>query len=642
MRRLNRSYIAYSHDIVMTVASVLVALYLRLGETIFDLPLSFILLSAAVLAGLALVTFGPMGLYRGIWRYASMNDLIQITKAVTVICVLFVPIMFMISRAELLPRSLPLINWFVLMIMLGAPRFAYRRFRDGRVNIVAAAAQSSAVPVLLVGAGDEAETFIRAIQRTANADYRIVGVLDEKGSRVGRRIHDVPVLGDLDKLEEVVADLGAKKNLRPQRLIVTKRELGGERIRDLLDRADALGLTLARLPELTDFKTGAIDKFEVRPIDVEDLLGRAQTRLDRTAMHELVEGRVVLVTGAGGSIGSELVRQVAVLNPSRILIVDNSEFNLYAIDMELSGLAPDLDRVSILTDVRDRGRIGRVIGDARPDLVFHAAALKHVPIVEANPCEGILTNIIGTANVADACREAGVKAMVLISTDKAVNPSNVMGATKRAAEIYCQALDVEAKKSSSDQTTRYVIVRFGNVLGSTGSVVPLFQRQLAAGGPLTVTHPDVTRYFMTIREAVELVLQASALHHSNAGHVHVLDMGEPVKIIDLARQMIRLAGRQPGEDIEIKITGLRPGEKLHEHLFHEEEELQPTGADGVLLAAPRAVELKFLDKLLRDISETAAQGDVERAISTLRQIVPEFSPQLEFGDPPIRMAVASD
>ncbi len=641
MRRLNHSYFAYTHDVAMTAASVLVALYLRLGEAIFDLPLNFILLSAATFGGLALVTYGPMGLYRGIWRYASMNDLKQITKAVTVVCILFVPIMFMISRAELLPRSLPLINWFVLMIMLGAPRFAYRQFRDGRASTVAAQAQAAAVPVMLIGAGDAAETFIRAIQRTVNADYRIVGVLDEKGSRVGRRIHDVPILGKLDQLEEVVAELSTKQR-QPQRLIVTKQELGGERIRDLLDRADRLGITLARLPELTDFKTGEIDKFDVRPIDVEDLLGRAQARLDRAAMRELVKGQAVLVTGAGGSIGSELVRQISALKPAHIVLLDNSEFNLYTIDMELSGLAPDLDRVSILLDVRDKDHIDRVMSEVQPDLVFHAAALKHVPLVETNPCEGMLTNVIGTANVAEACRKAGVKAMVLISTDKAVNPSNVMGATKRAAEAYCQALDLDSAAATAGQSTRYVIVRFGNVLGSTGSVVPLFQKQLAAGGPITVTHPDVSRYFMTIREAVELVLQASTLHHSNAGHVHVLDMGEPVKIIDLARQMIRLAGRRPGEDVEIQITGLRQGEKLHEHLFHEEEELQPTGADGVLLAAPRAADLKVLRNLVADLAEIVRRGEAEPAIGILREIVPEFSPQLDFGVPSIRMAVSND
>jgi O-antigen biosynthesis protein WbqV len=649
MRRLNHAHIAYSHDIVMSAASVLVAFYLRMGEGMFDLPAVLVGGSAGLFALLAAATYWPMGLYRGIWRYASMNDLLQITKAVTVVCVLFVPAMFLVSRAEGLPRSLPIINWFVLMILLGAPRFAYRRFRDSRANVSLSDTNASAIPVLLVGAGDEAETFIRAMQRSANAEYQVVGVLDEKGNRVGRRIHDVPVIGKLDTLEEAVGGLKAR-NLRPQRVIVTKRELGGELIRDLLDRADALGISLARLPELTDFKTGAMDKLEIRPIDVEDLLGRAQARLDRDAMRQLVEGRNVLVTGAGGSIGSELARQVAALAPAELVLVDNSEFNLYAVDLELADLAPALARRSLLADVRDKDRIGRVLKEARPDLVFHAAALKHVPIVESHPCEGILTNVIGTRNVAEACRATGVGAMVLISTDKAVNPSNVMGATKRAAETYCQALDVAALNDTgsadggddAQEATRFVIVRFGNVLGSTGSVVPLFQKQLARGGPLTVTHPDVTRYFMTIREAVELVLQASTLHQDSPGHVLVLDMGEPVKIMDLARQMIRLSGRKPDQDVKIDIVGLRDGEKLHERLFYAEEKLQPTLADGVMLAAPRAADQKMLEPIFGELERAAKRQDSVHAAAILGQIVPEFSPQPNPGGRTLKVAAAND
>lgn len=640
MRTKVLAYIAFSHDIIMSAAAILIALYLRLGNPMFNLPLSFILLSVAVFVGLAALTFWPMGLYRGIWRYASMNDLIQIAKAVTVLCVVYVPAMFLISRAEFLPRSLPLIAWFVLLIMLGAPRFLYRRFRDRRVTLARAGRKTAAVPVLLIGAGDEAETFIRAMQRSARAEYQAIGILDEKGHRVGRSIHDVPVLGDLEGLEGIVADLEAE-GVAVQRLIVTKPHLGGELIRDLLDRADLLGLTLARLPELTDFKTGEVDRLSIRPIDVADLLGRAQTVLDRDAMGRLIADRAVLVTGAGGSIGAELARQIAALAPSRIVLVDHSEYNLYTIDLELSREFPELERVALLTDVRDRNRTFRTIGEARPDLVFHAAALKHVPIVENNPCEGALTNVVGTANVADACRDAGVAAMVLISTDKAVNPSNVMGATKRAAESYCQALDIEGLAGGGG-ATRFVVVRFGNVLGSTGSVVPLFQKQLAAGGPLTVTHPDVTRYFMTVREAVELVLQASSLHQVSPGHVFVLEMGEPVRIIDLARQMIRLAGRRPDKDVEIKLIGLRKGEKLHERLFYEEEELQPTEAPGILVAAPRAAEGVFLKRLVVDLAAAGGRDDVANTIAILRQIVPEYSPQPASADPAEEKLAAND
>ena len=334
----------------------------------------------------------------------------------------------------------------------------------------------------------------------------------------------------------------------------------------LLDKADALGVTLARLPRMTDFRAAASGRVELRPIAIEDLLGRPQQVLDRAAMERLIRGRRVLVTGAGGTIGGELARQIAALGPAHLTLLDNTEYALYTIDLEIGERTPDLPRDSVLADVRDRERLRDIVARHAPDLVFHAAALKHVPIVEAHPDEGVLTNAVGTRNVADACRAAGVGAMVLISTDKAVNPATVMGATKRIAESYCQALNLAREAGRDVGPTRFITVRFGNVLGSTGSVVPLFTRQLAQGGPLTVTHPEMTRYFMTVREAVELVLEASALgtaggpaENSGGSAIFVLDMGEPVRIMDLAQQMIRLAGLTPGDDIEIRITGLRPG-----------------------------------------------------------------------------------
>jgi O-antigen biosynthesis protein WbqV len=340
-------------------------------------------------------------------------------------------------------------------------------------------------------------------------------------------------------------------------------------------------------------------------------------------MKSLIGGRHVLVTGAGGSIGGELVRQIAAGAPAALTLLENSEYALYAIDLELAECHPALARRAVIADVRDARRLAEIIDGARPELVFHAAALKHVPIVEANPLEGLLTNAVGTRLVADACARAGVRLMVLISTDKAVNPTNVMGAGKRVAEAYCQALDLAAGGGTS-----FITVRFGNVLGSTGSVVPLFQRQLAAGGPLTVTHPEMTRYFMTIREAVELVLQASAFRFRfpdrHRGRVFVLDMGEPVKIVDLARQMIRLAGLRQGSDIEITFTGLRPGEKLFEEIFHGGEAPVPTEMDGVLEARVRAGDLDQLTAAMDALERTTRQGDHGAALALLRRLVPEY------------------
>jgi FlaA1/EpsC-like NDP-sugar epimerase len=366
------------------------------------------------------------------------------------------------------------------------------------------------------------------------------------------------------------------------------------------------------------------DRLDIRPVAVEDLLGRPRTVLDRDAMRALVKDRRVLVTGAGGTIGSELVRQIAEIGPASLVLFDSAEFLLYEIDMTLSRSHPDLDRRPVLGNVRDRERVNDVIAREKPELVFHAAALKHVPMVEQNPNEGVLTNVIGTRNVADACRAAGVKLMVQISTDKAVNPANVMGATKRLAEGYCQALDLSG---GTAEGTRFVVVRFGNVLGSTGSVVPLFQRQLAEGGPLTVTDPNMTRYFMTVREAVELVLQASALGIADGeteGRIFVLDMGKPVRILDLAHQVIRLAGLQPNEDIAIKIIGPRPGEKLHEVLLHDNETPVPTACEGLTLAAPRTTDLALMARTIDELEKTASTRDSEKTLSLLRRLVPEF------------------
>jgi O-antigen biosynthesis protein WbqV len=363
----------------------------------------------------------------------------------------------------------------------------------------------------------------------------------------------------------------------------------------------------------------------VRPVAIEDLLGRPQAVLDRDGMRRLVVGRRVLVTGAGGTIGAELVRQVAEFGPAELTLLDAGEFNLYQIDLELQERFSDLPRRAVIGDVRDRAMLARLFAETRPELVFHAAALKHVPMVEANAFEGVLTNAIGTRCVAEACRAAGVGVMVLISTDKAVNPTNVMGASKRIAETWCQALDLERGAGG----TRFVTVRFGNVLGSTGSVVPLFQRQLAAGGPLTVTHPDVMRYFMTVREAVELVLQATAMAGDEPGKIYVLDMGEPVRIVDLARQMIRLAGLRPGKDIEIKITGLRPGEKLFEEIFHGGEPLLPTACKGILLAAPRTADAATLGRLLDELANVCRRGDQAGLEALLHRLVPEYRPYRE-------------
>ena len=627
---INRRIVTVAmHDIFMAALSFELAVAIAYRLYGHPQPFFYLWQGTVLFAAVCAPVFWFMGLYRGMWHYASFKDLVAIAKGVTLALLIFFLIQFVVTRAQDLPRSAVFFQWPLLVLLLAVPRLLYRAYKDRDFGVVFDRNAGERVPVLLIGAGIAAETFIREIGRRKGQPYRIVGLLDEKASRIGRDMHGIRILGSVANLSEVVARLTAQGRA-PQRLIITVENLPGSTVRRLLDDADRLGLTLARLPRLTDFKRDGLgddaqQAFRIRPVDVEDLLGRAQRVLDRAAMGALVGGRRVLVTGAGGTIGSELCRQLADLAPAKLVLLDNGEHNLYQIDLELGETRPAVPRAALLGDVRDRARLVSVFQSERPELVFHAAAFKHLPLVEENPTEGVLTNVVGTRNVADVCRESGAAVMVLISTDKAVNPSSVMGASKRIAEIYCQALSV---LEPSRGGTHFVTVRFGNVLGSTGSVVPLFQRQLAQGGPLTVTDPEITRYFMTTREAVELTLQASAMPPDAAGgrgKIFVLDMGEPVRIQDLARQMIRLAGLRPDADVKITYTGLRPGEKLHEELLHQSEKLVPTAQDGILLAAPRLIDHGLLVPLLDQLATVAEARRVDETLALLHRLVPEYA-----------------
>lgn len=640
----NRTTIAFVHDVVMAALSLPLSLYLRVGSGGFGYYDEMLLPAMAIFTAVAAAVFWWLGLYRGVWRYASLNDLLAITRAVTLTILVFLPIMFLVTRLEGIPRSTLVINWFVLMTLLGAPRFAYRMLKDGGITHLLERGDPLRATALLVGADDGAELFIREMSRSPTAPYRVVGIVaavSGVSQSHGQSIHGVPVLGSLDDLPAVIADLAARERA-PQRLIVTRGDLDREVLSRLLEIAETHGMTLARLPRLSELQNAASPAraaTQVQPLAPEDLLGRPRTVLDREAMRKLIEGRRVLITGAGGSIGSELARQTAGFAPARLALLDSCEFALYQIDQEIAKAKSAVSREAILADVRDARRLNQVMAAERPELVFHAAALKHVPMAEAAPTEAVLTNVIGTRNLAEAARAVGARAMVLISTDKAVDPTSVLGATKRLAEAYCQALDL------ADGATRFIAVRFGNVLASTGSVVPLFQAQLAAGGPLTVTDPEVTRYFMTISEAVELVLEASALGAGAAEHeldgrgkVFVLDMGQPVKILDLARQIIRLSGRRV-DDVKIVFTGLRPGEKLHEVLSHPGEDLKPTAVPGVMVAGPRSADWPILDSALNELEEIARAGQRDETIAMLARLVPEYAAPIA-GPAPERRAAS--
>src|SRR4051794_27849575 len=633
----------------MAALSFVLALYLRVGDEMLTiLEPKLIVLYGVAFTLIAGAVFLVTGLYRGIWRYASLPDLFNIARAATLTELIFLPVMFLFTRLDTLPRSFLLIDWLVLVALLGGPRLCYRLFKDRRLDHLFERDRVASVPVLLISTKDGADTFIRECVRDPHALYRVVGMLSDTPSRVGRQIYGVPVLGTIDSLEKIVVDLD-RRGRRPHKLVITTQGLAGDEVRRLLDRADALAIPVARLPRLTEFHQTLTEPARfVEPIALEDLLGRPQAVLDREAMARLICGRRVLVTGAGGTIGSELARQIAAFAPARLILLDGSEFLLYEIDGELRERCPELAIVPLLGDVRDRRRVEAVISGEQPQIVFHAAALKHVPMVEANPIEGVLTNVIGTRNVAEAARAFGAAQVVMISTDKAVDPASVMGATKRLAESFCQALDLqEANRGARHglSGTRFFTVRFGNVLGSTGSVVPLFTRQLASGGPLTVTHPEASRFFMTVREAVELVLEASstmpgAASGETRGKIFVLDMGEPVKIVELARQMIRLAGKRPERDVAIVYTGLRPGEKLHEALFHIAEAPIPTANPALRLAAPRTADYAVLARSIEELEEQARAGNRARVIDLLHRFVPEYCPEYGRDSRPVREVLA--
>jgi O-antigen biosynthesis protein WbqV len=619
-----KAIVAFAHDATIAAASMGLALYLRLGDTVLALDPFITFTTIAVFAGIASVTFHLFGMYRGIWRYASTIDLLNIAKAATVAVLIFLALTFTLNRLDFVPRSVPFIQWCLLIVGLGGSRFAYRVLRDH--GLLSQAGGASALPVLLVGAGDAAEQFIRASRADPHMPYRVIGVLDDARELRGRHIHGTAVLGGLGDLPAVVARLH-ERGTRVQRLILADPALlDGAAKRRLFEQAGELGLAVARLPRLAELQDAAEDgPIRPRPVSLEDLLGRPQFAHDHATVEQLIGGRRVLITGAGGTIGSELARQIAAWHPSQLVLADSSEFNLYAIDLELRERQADVPFRSILCDIRDRDRVMAIFAAERPELVFHAAALKHVPMVEMNPSEGILTNVVGTRNVADAAAQYGARAMVQVSTDKAVKPTSVMGASKRLAEFYCQALDLEAP--SAHHGARFMTVRFGNVLGSSGSVVPLFERQLARGGPLTVTHPEIKRYFMTVREAVALVLQASAhgLEQTQArGQIFVLDMGKPARIVDVARQVIRLAGMRPDVDVKIEFTGLRPGEKLYEELFDEAEERMVGGIEGILVAISKSINLEVLRRLFEELATASRQQDHDTLLRLLAHAVPSY------------------
>lgn len=613
--------IVFFYDLAMAVMSVFVALLFRLGD-LDELDASSLLLGAVLpFTGAAAMSFSILRLYRTSWRHASTADLVTIVQAATLTVFLYLPLSFLTTRLTLIPRSFVLLSWMALILLLAGSRVSYRLYREGRLIFTRKPMTTSQTPILLVGAGSDAELFLRSLDR--GGEYYPVGILDDHTRSA--LLRGVPVLGKIADAEMVV-DSFADAGDRPRKLVISNRNLSSETLTQLVEFTHRRGLSIARMPDPQVLKPGVADNAELRPISVEDLLGRPQVVLNTAELQNLIKSKRVLVTGAGGFIGSEIVRQVCAFEPSAVCLLDAAEFGLYTIDLEMSEKWPTIERLTRLVDVRQRSSVDLCFSDFRPDIVFHAAALKHLPLVEQNPIEGAWTNIIGSRHVCDMALKVGARALVMISTDKAVNPTSIMGASKRCAEIYCQSLGLA--HASQPSVTRFVAVRFGNVLGSTGSVVPLFERQLKARMPLTVTHPEAHRYFMTVREAVQLVLHASVLGTTQVetqGRVFVLDMGKPIKIVELARQMIRLVGLSPEDGVFIKFTGLRPGEKLTEELSHDVESLKPTSVERINVISPRTMDLETLTRESTALEAACVAGQTEKALRILQKLVPEFA-----------------
>jgi FlaA1/EpsC-like NDP-sugar epimerase len=579
----------------------LLAYWLRLESLPPDLY-SSMLLSLIIITPTQLSTFALFGLYKGIWRFASIPDLLRIIKAVTAGTAVSLLILFLLTRLSGIPRSVPIIYAILLIILLSGSRLLYRWIKDHHIYL------NTGKRVLIVGAGQAGEMLARDLLRSSTRNYQLIAFVDDNPRRLRREIHGVQVYGTCSD----IPDLVESKEIDLIMLAVPSAK--PDQFRRIVGYCDEAGVSYQTVPRLNDLLTGNVHINDLREVSINDLLGRDPVSLDWPAITQALCRKTVMITGGGGSIGAELCRQVANLKPARLVIVDISEFNLYNIEMELKNRFPTLTLACHLGDVTDRPFVEAAFRANRPDVVFHAAAYKHVPMLEPRIRQALRNNVLGTRIAAETADRFGAGAFVLVSTDKAVNPANVMGASKRAAEIFCQNLNRHT-------ATKFITVRFGNVLGSAGSVIPLFRKQIEAGGPVTVTDPRMERYFMTIPEACQLIMQTVVL--GEGGEIFVLDMGEPVKISYLAEQMIRLSGRTPGEDIEIEYIGLRPGEKLYEELFHEMEQLEPTSHEKVLLARHREVDWAWLNTTLDGIAEACAEMNNERLGQLLDRLVPE-------------------
>ncbi|RKD21931.1 NDP-sugar epimerase, includes UDP-GlcNAc-inverting 4,6-dehydratase FlaA1 and capsular polysaccharide biosynthesis protein EpsC [Caminicella sporogenes DSM 14501] len=595
-------------DVLAINLSFLIAFAIRFdGNLMGKLASQYVpiyLHNALTLTLIKIVIFYMFKMYNSLWRYASIEELIQIISTSFFATAGSVSYMFIMQNH--LPRSIYILTFILDIIFIGAVRFSYRIL--DKIKEKSILKRTKFKRVMIVGAGQAGAMVIKELKNHDELQSKPIAVIDDDETKLGKLINGVPVLGDRYHIKKIAE----KKKI--DEIIIAIPSASKREIKEIIEECSKTKCKLKILPGVFELIDGKVSVKEIRDVNIEDLLGREPVKVNLEEMSHYLKGKVVLVTGGGGSIGSELCRQISNFKPKKLLILDIYENNAYDIQNELKRSYPKLNLEVLIASIRDRKRIEEIFEVYKPNVVFHAAAHKHVPLMEANPQEAIKNNVFGTLNVAECADKYGSEKFVLISTDKAVNPTNVMGATKRMAEMIVQAMSKKSK-------TEFVAVRFGNVLGSNGSVIPLFKKQIANGGPVTVTHPEVTRYFMTIPEAVQLVIQAGAM--AKGGEIFVLDMGEPVKIVDLAENLIRLSGFEPYKDIDIQFIGLRPGEKLYEELLMDEEGLKETQHNKIFIGKPLYIDYKVLEAQLRRLKELI-EGDREELISHIQHMVPTY------------------
>lgn len=599
--------LVFFHDVLMIPIAWAFAYWLRFNLGKIEHPIIDQAINALpTVIVVQAIFYWLFGLYRGVWRFASLPDLIRIVKVVVVSITVSILLLFLSAQLVFIPRSIFPLYGLLLVALLGGSRICYRWLKDYAETTHK---DTSVQKVLIVGAGQAGEGIVRDLQRHANKEYQAIAFVDDRTTKKGQEIHGIRVLGKPKDIPELV------EQYQIDLIIIAMPSARSAEMRRIVGYCEASAVPFRTLPSIQDLASGSVKIDALRAVSLEDLLGRDTVSLDWESIRCAIENKMILVSGGGGSIGSELCRQIARLSPKKLIIIEQNEFNLYTLAMELNATFPQLDFAGHLLDVTDKTGVSRLMQRYAVDIIFHAAAYKHVPMLEDQIRVAIRNNILGTKILAEQAVLAKVKKFVLISTDKAVNPTNVMGATKRGAEIFCQNYGLHAQ-------TQFITVRFGNVLGSAGSVVPLFKKQIEAGGPVTVTHPEITRFFMTIPEASQLILQSTVMGRGD--EVFVLDMGEPIKIRYLAEQMILLAGLVPDQDIEIHYTGLRPGEKLYEELFHEAEPLEGTVHEKIMQAKYRQRDWAELTDILQAMEQVCDSGDEAALHQLLIKLVPEY------------------